>query len=153
VNTHWNVSFLVRKMPQRDEHTPRIAWCSRRKAILNSTRTNGRHGCSDAISRSTTSARLSINLFECNDLDWGLRLCMALFRFWDMREHLTEGRARLETILRLADSGYARPRARICIFLGALSTAQSDFAAAERFLQQGLSLYEELNDVGESQHR
>jgi len=85
-------------------------------------------------------------LFECNDLDWGLRLCMALFRFWDMREHLTEGRARLETILRLADSGYARPRARICIFLGALSTAQSDFAAAERFLQQGLSLYEELND-------
>jgi len=23
-----NVSFLVRKMPQRDEHTPRIAWCS-----------------------------------------------------------------------------------------------------------------------------
>jgi predicted ATPase/predicted Ser/Thr protein kinase len=85
-------------------------------------------------------------LFDHHDLDWGLRLCMALFRFWDMREHLTEGRARLETILRLADSGYAKQRARICIFLGALATAQSDFPAAERFLQQGLSLYEELND-------
>jgi predicted ATPase/DNA-binding winged helix-turn-helix (wHTH) protein len=85
-------------------------------------------------------------LFDHHDLDWGLRLCMALFRFWDMREHLTEGRARLETFLRLADSGYAKQRARICIFLGALSTAQRDFAAAERFVRQSLSLYEELND-------
>ena len=41
-------------------------------------------------------------LFQTLDLDWGLRLCVALFRFWDMREHLTEGRARLETVLRLA---------------------------------------------------
>src|SRR6202022_4008503 len=31
-------------------------------------------------------------LFQTLDLDWGLRLCVALFRFWDMREHLTEGR-------------------------------------------------------------
>ena len=85
-------------------------------------------------------------LFDHHDLDWGLRLCMALFRFWDMREHLTEGRARLETILRLADSGYAKQRARICIFLGALATAQSDFLASKRFIQQSLSLYEELND-------
>ena len=43
-------------------------------------------------------------LFQTSDLDWGLRLSMALFRFWDMREHLAEGRARLETILRLARS-------------------------------------------------
>lgn len=85
-------------------------------------------------------------LFEHHDYDWGLRLSMALFRFWDMREHLIEGRARLETILRLADSGYLKQRARICIFLGALATAQSDFRAAERFLEQSFSLYEELND-------
>ena len=44
-------------------------------------------------------------LFQTLDLDWGLRLCVALFRFWDMREHLTEGRARLETVLRLAGDG------------------------------------------------
>ena len=47
-------------------------------------------------------------LFQTLDLDWGLRLCVALFRFWDMREHLTEGRARLETVLRLA--GAETPR-------------------------------------------
>lgn len=85
-------------------------------------------------------------LFYSNDLDWGLRLCMALFRFWDMREHLTEGRARLEVILQLAADGHSPERAKICIFLGALSTAQGDFSAAQRFLDQSLSLYEGLSD-------
>lgn len=85
-------------------------------------------------------------LFANQDLDWALRLCMALFRFWDMREHLIEGRARLETILSLATSGYSKQRAKLCIFLGALSTAQGDFPAAERFLEQSLLLYEQLDD-------
>ena len=85
-------------------------------------------------------------LFEALDLDWGLRLCVALFRFWDMREHLTEGRARLETVLRLAGTGHSKERARVLHFLGALATAQGDYPAAEDFLQQSLSLYEELGD-------
>ncbi len=85
-------------------------------------------------------------LFYTKDLDWGLRLCIALFRFWDMREHLTEGRARLETILRLAGAEHTKDRARVSVFLGALSTAQGDYAAAERFLEQSLSMYEELGD-------
>ena len=85
-------------------------------------------------------------LFETPDLDWGLRLCVALFRFWDMREHLTEGRARLETILRLAGSERPHERARVLHFLGALAAAQGDHSAAERFLEHGLALYEELGD-------
>jgi predicted ATPase/DNA-binding winged helix-turn-helix (wHTH) protein len=85
-------------------------------------------------------------LFEHRELDWGVRLSMALFRFWDMREHLTEGRSRLETIVCLAEDGYPAQRAKIGIFLGALSTAQGDFRAAERFLSQTLALYETLGD-------
>jgi len=85
-------------------------------------------------------------LFETQDLDWGLRLCVALFRFWDMREHLTEGRVRLETILRMAGGERSRERARVSHFLGALATAQGDYPAAESFLRQSLSLYEELAD-------
>ena len=86
------------------------------------------------------------HLFKNRDLDWGLRLGMALFRYWDMREHLIEGRSRLEQILRLTGSGYVRERAKVCIFLGALSTAQGDFPAAEHFLEQSLILYRELGD-------
>jgi predicted ATPase/DNA-binding winged helix-turn-helix (wHTH) protein len=85
-------------------------------------------------------------LFQTLELDWGLRLCVALFRFWDMREHLAEGRVRLETILRLAGDGHKKERARVSQFLGALATAQGDFSAAENFLEQSLSLYEELDD-------
>jgi len=85
-------------------------------------------------------------LFQTLDLEWALRLCVALFRFWDMREHLTEGRARLETVLRLVGTKYSRERARVALFLGALSTTQGDYPAAERFLEQSLSLYEELGD-------
>ncbi|MGI8959287.1 MAG: tetratricopeptide repeat protein [Bryobacteraceae bacterium] len=85
-------------------------------------------------------------LFQTLDLDWALRLCMALFRFWDMREHLTEGRTRLETVLRLAGAECSKERARVAHFLGALATAQGDYPAAERFLQQSLSLYEKLGD-------
>ena len=85
-------------------------------------------------------------LFQTRDLDWGLRLCVALFRFWDMREHLTEGRARLETVLHMAGADRSKERARVSLFLGALATAQGDYPAAEDFLQQSLSLYEELSD-------
>lgn len=85
-------------------------------------------------------------LFENQDLDWGLRLSIALFRFWEMREHLIEGRARLETILRLTSAGYPKERAKVSIFLGALVTAQGDFPAAQHFLEQSLSLYEGLDD-------
>lgn len=85
-------------------------------------------------------------LFQTLDLDWSLRLCVALFRFWDMREHLSEGRARIETVLRLCGEERTRERARLSLFLGALSTAQGDYRAAEHSLQSSLSLYEELGD-------
>jgi predicted ATPase/DNA-binding winged helix-turn-helix (wHTH) protein len=81
-----------------------------------------------------------------SDAGSGLRLCVALFRFWDMREHLTEGRTRLETVLHLAGTECSKERARVLHFLGALATAQGDYDAAERFLQESLSFYEELDD-------
>ncbi|MGC2193676.1 MAG: tetratricopeptide repeat protein [Terriglobales bacterium] len=85
-------------------------------------------------------------LFQTPDIDWSLRLCVALFRFWDMREHLTEGRGRLDTVLQMAGAERSKERARVSHFLGALATAQGDYPAAEHFLQQSLSLYEELGD-------
>jgi predicted ATPase/DNA-binding winged helix-turn-helix (wHTH) protein len=85
-------------------------------------------------------------LFQTPNLDWSLRLCVALFRFWDMREHLSEGRVRLETVLRLAGPERTKERARVSHFIGALATAQGDYLAAEHSLKQGLSLYEELGD-------
>ena len=46
-------------------------------------------------------------LTETGDADWGLRLGTALFRFWETREYLAEGRGRLGKLLKLA--GAAAP--------------------------------------------
>src|SRR6185312_10537647 len=85
-------------------------------------------------------------LFQNRNLDWGLRLSIAMFRFWDMREHLAEGRARLEEVSQLAGNEYPRERARVSVFLGAFATAQGDFSAARVYLEQSLSLYQQLAD-------
>jgi predicted ATPase/DNA-binding winged helix-turn-helix (wHTH) protein len=85
-------------------------------------------------------------LLETADLDWGFRLCLALISFWDTRELLTESRARVEAMVHAAGVGYVRERAKAMQFVGALATAQGDFPAAARFLEQSLSLYLELDD-------
>lgn len=85
-------------------------------------------------------------LIENTHVEWALRLAMALFRFWDMREHFVEGRSRLEILLRLAEGGYAKERGRICTFLGALATPQGDYEAADVFLKKSFALYRELDD-------
>lgn len=85
-------------------------------------------------------------LFQTKDLDWAFRLCLALFRFWDMREHLTEGRDRLRALLQLAGESYPRERAKVSQGLGALATAQGDFETAAALLEQALAIYRELND-------
>jgi len=86
-------------------------------------------------------------LFQRRDLDWGFRFCMALFRFWDMREHSAEGRDRLEHILQLAGFGYPKERAKTCLLLGAFCSGQGDFRAASCFLEQSLSIYQELENT------
>jgi predicted ATPase/DNA-binding winged helix-turn-helix (wHTH) protein len=85
-------------------------------------------------------------LFETRDMEWGFRLCVALFIFWDMREHLSEGRARMETMLRIAGSDRPKDRARVSHFAGSLATSLGDYPAAEFFLRQTLNLYEEIGD-------
>jgi predicted ATPase len=85
-------------------------------------------------------------LFQTPDPDWSLRLCVALFRFWEMREHLTEGRARLESVLQLLGTEHSKDRARVSLFLGALATAQGDYTAGKHFLEDSAFLYEEADD-------
>jgi predicted ATPase len=85
-------------------------------------------------------------LLDNRELDWAIRLSMALFRFWDMRERFIEGRTHLENLLQLIESGYLKERGRICTFLGSLATSQGDYESGNAFLMQSLALYGELDD-------
>lgn len=85
-------------------------------------------------------------LFQSSDVEWTYRLCLALFRFWERREHLAEGRSRLEAVLRLGGREYTKERAKISVYLSSFATVQGDFAAAAGFAEQGFSLYHGLGD-------
>src|SRR3954462_15742968 len=79
-------------------------------------------------------------LTESGDAEWGLRLGAALFRFWETREYLSEGRDRLGKLLHLekaADSSSARMRALFAA--GVLAGGQGDYAAADELLRESLA--------------
>ena len=85
-------------------------------------------------------------LFQTSDVEWSFRLCVALFRFWEMREHLAEGRGWLESVLHIGEAGSAKERAKVLVYLSTFATVQGDFPAATDFVEQSLSIYEGLGD-------
>jgi predicted ATPase len=87
-------------------------------------------------------------LARSGNAEWGLRLGAALFQFWETREHLTEGRDRLQKLLKL-DGASARSNARVRVLFaaGALATEQGDHRAARTLLEESLQIARELNDT------
>jgi predicted ATPase/DNA-binding winged helix-turn-helix (wHTH) protein len=86
-------------------------------------------------------------LIETGDAQWGLRLGVALFRYWEMREYLVEGRDRLGKLLNIA--GAATPtnaRARALFAAGVLATEQGDYVPADALFQESLDIARQLGD-------
>jgi predicted ATPase len=86
-------------------------------------------------------------LTETGDAEWGLRLGAALFRFWETREYLAEGRVRLGKLLKLA--GAAAPtkaRARALFAAGVLTGEQGDYAPADTLIRESLDIARLLRD-------
>ena len=87
-------------------------------------------------------------LTETGDAEWGLRLGAALFRFWEMREYLTEGRDRLGKLLKLA--GAAAPtkaRARALFAAGVLAGEQGHYDSADALMRENLDIARQLRDT------
>src|ERR1700732_126649 len=86
-------------------------------------------------------------LTETGDAEWGLRLGTALFRFWETREYLAEGRDRLGKLLKLA--GAAAPtkaRSRALFAAGVLASEQGDYASADALFRESLDIARQLRD-------
>jgi predicted ATPase len=86
-------------------------------------------------------------LTETGDAEWGLRLGTALFRFWEIREYLAEGRDRLGRLLKLA--GAAAPtksRTRALFAAGVLAGEQGDYASAEKIISESQNIARQLGD-------
>ena len=92
--------------------------------------------------------RLALDyLIKTGDAEWGLRLGAALFRFWETREHLTEGRDSIARLLALEGTA-ARPklRARLSFAAAVLAGEQGDYASAQQLFEESLDTCIELND-------
>jgi predicted ATPase len=86
-------------------------------------------------------------LTETGDAEWGLRLGAALFRFWEMREYLTEGRDQLGKLLkRQTAAAPTNARLRALFAAGVLAGEQGDYAVADVLLKESLEVGRLLED-------
>jgi predicted ATPase len=86
-------------------------------------------------------------LTETGDAQWGLRLGAAMFRFWETRECLAEGRSRLGKLLKLAGAaGPTKARARSLFAAGVLAGEQGDYAPADVLIRESLDIARQLGD-------
>lgn len=82
-------------------------------------------------------------------VDEALRLAAALWRFWQVRGHLREGKERLQRVLALPDADhYPEARARALSAAGSVAYWMGDFPAAGEAYQQALDLSRQIGNPG-----
>lgn len=84
---------------------------------------------------------------ENQEAEIGLRLVGALWRFWEMRGYLSEGRERLSAVLSLASTpATMKARLKALYAAGVLADAQCDYSSARSLFEEKLALHRKLND-------
>jgi predicted ATPase len=128
----WSASATAVRAGNAARSRP-AAWCWRRRKLrLLRPRAGWLARCD--VEHDNFNAALDW-LVQSSNVEWCFRLCVALFRFWEMREHLAEGRARLESLLPMGGPGFARERAKVLVYLSTFATVQGDFPAATDFAE------------------
>ncbi len=84
---------------------------------------------------------------ETSDVEIGLRLGGALWRFWSTRGYLAEGRERLTRLLSISRTPHLSKAVTKAVYAaGVLAEAQGDYEAARSLFQENLSIQRELGD-------
>jgi len=78
--------------------------------------------------------------------DAGLRLAAGLWRFWEIRGYLVEGRGWLEKMLGRTTERASELRANALTGAGVLAYIQGDYRAAFAFHEESLTLHRQLGD-------
>jgi predicted ATPase/class 3 adenylate cyclase len=84
-----------------------------------------------------------------SSLEKGLRLAGAMWRFWEVRSYLSEGRERLTAILRGAEVlglGKTLEYAKALNTAGRLAWAQGDYSSGQPYFEKCLTISKELGD-------
>jgi predicted ATPase len=79
--------------------------------------------------------------------EWGLRMALALFHFWERGLHLTDGRARFDALLKLEGAhAHASLEARAAFAAGVLAANQWDIERGLPLQEQSLQMFRALGD-------
>ena len=101
----------------------------------------------EPLEREHDNLRTAIDWFEASgETDCVMRLAAALWRFWDRKGHLVEGRSRLESALR-ADERPTAARAKALSGAADMALTGGDVATGGRWAREALSLHRELGDA------
>jgi len=101
----------------------------------------------DRLEREHENLRAALSwLIERGDGETALRLGGALWSFWWMHGHLSEGRDVLERMLPASQAAAAPIRAKALIGAGVLTGAQGYYMQAETLCAESLRLFRELED-------
>lgn len=102
----------------------------------------------DRLERELDNLRAALGwATDHGDADSGLRLAAALWHFWYVRGHATEGRAHLAALLALPRSAaLPAPLAGALLGAGQLAMTQGDHAAAQAYLTESVALYRGAGD-------
>jgi predicted ATPase/class 3 adenylate cyclase len=101
----------------------------------------------DRFEREHDNVRAALtHALEADDAETGLRLAAALWRFWQQRGYLREGRSWLEAVLALDPRTVSQARAKAYIALGGLAYWLSDVDATERAYESAVSASRQLGD-------
>jgi predicted ATPase/serine/threonine protein kinase len=88
------------------------------------------------------------HLIASGDSEWALRLSSAMFRFWEQRDHLTEGRESLARVLAMSGSlERTRLRARALYAAAVLADIQADHDTADRLSREAWGIYRQFDDT------
>jgi predicted ATPase/DNA-binding SARP family transcriptional activator len=83
-------------------------------------------------------------VLEQSDAEAALRLANALWNFWHLHAHLSEGRQWLEAVLAQSDKESPLQRAKALDGLGLLASLQGEYERARRLHEESLALHREV---------
>ena len=83
---------------------------------------------------------------ETGEIETGLRLGTALWRFWSIRGYLVEGRQRLERLIALCTPQGSKSLIKVIYAAGVLAEAQGDYRTAQSMFARNLSMQREMGD-------
>jgi predicted ATPase/DNA-binding SARP family transcriptional activator len=104
----------------------------------------------DRMDRDADNLRAALRwAIHRRDGELGMRLAAALWRFWQLRGHINEGRQLLDELMALEVKVSPRVRARALAAAGSLAYWQYDQEDATRFYQASAELRRTLDDPAE----